>query len=353
MRFTKICVAVAAFAALGLSAGCGKSDSESSRFNDVLGGTVAGAPITRATPDVAILSDQSAYKPTATPGGGGGESSGGESPAAGGGDAEPVKQVAKTAIEAIFTMNLDGIFDVMVPEQIAAINNDDVRSAIQDTFNALQNFQGELAEKSGQDAPKAAESRLATAESRSATVLEEGQFDILSESAATITLPPATLLKLMGTADALATPEGAEAAKAAGAPDLEALAQMIPPVVINVVKSGDAWKLDLKRPLTESDANDLRSAFDELKAGATKMSETLAGLKATTPAEIGMAMAPAGMQFGMALARVGMILQGTGAAAAPTSAPTEQPKAEETPAEGESAPAPVGTGRRGRGPRQP
>lgn len=351
MRISKFIVEIVTLTSLAFIAGCGKNESETSRFNEVLGSTVAGAPINRATPDVAILADQAGYKPAAAPNAGGGsdESSGAENAAgAGGGDVEPIKLVAKNGIEAIFNMNLDGIFDVFVPDQIAAINKDDVRSEIQNTFNAFQNLEAELADKSGQGADKIAENRLARAEARSAMLLEEAKFDILSESTATVSIPPLTLLKLMGSAEATATPEGAEAAAAAGMPDLEQVAKFMPTLVINLTKSDESWKIDLKRALSESEANDLRSAAGEAKDAVAKMSEALGSIQAgATPSDVGKAMAPSGAAFGLALAKVGMILQGSGAAPV-ASEPTEAPKAEEKPAEGEEpAPAPVGTGRRG------
>ena len=107
-----------------LATGCGKSDDQPTRFNETLGGTPAGAPIATGSIDTGILKDPADYQPTPY------DSLEGEAPtgpagAAGGPEAEEIRTVISGLVDGVFHLETDTVLDMFVPEQVAALREED------------------------------------------------------------------------------------------------------------------------------------------------------------------------------------------------------------------------------------
>lgn len=101
--------------------GCGKTDDQPTRFNQTLGGTPVGAPAGTGPIDTGILKDPADYKPTPYESLEGGAPGGG----AEGAEAEEIRGVLSELVAAIFDIDLEMVLDACVPEQVAALSEED------------------------------------------------------------------------------------------------------------------------------------------------------------------------------------------------------------------------------------
>src|SRR5262245_36267082 len=120
--------------ALLISAGCGKDDKETARFNESIGGR---GPITVAGIDPGLLQDPSAYKPAS--GGGGALGTGGQSGAkpSGGGEAEAAEKAVTGVFDAFVTFSAAGILDSFDPAQVKTLADSGFTESLQGVFDAL------------------------------------------------------------------------------------------------------------------------------------------------------------------------------------------------------------------------
>ena len=103
-----------------LTSGCGKSDDQPTRFNQTLGGTPAGAPVGAGSIDPGILRDPKDYTPESY------EPLEGEAPpGAEGPEAEEIRNLIARLIDGAFHLETDTVLDAFVPEQVAALRDED------------------------------------------------------------------------------------------------------------------------------------------------------------------------------------------------------------------------------------
>ncbi len=114
-----------------LTSGCGKSDDQPTRFNQTLGGTPAGAPVGAGSIDPGILRDPKDYTPESY------EPLEGEAPAgaAEGPEAEMIRGVFEGLADAISSFDFTTALDAFVPEQVAAITQE---NEYLDNFDGLK-----------------------------------------------------------------------------------------------------------------------------------------------------------------------------------------------------------------------
>jgi hypothetical protein len=156
-----------------LIAGCGKSDDQETRFNQTLGGTPAGAPTAAGPLDIGILQDPANYKPAQY------EPLEGEEPVGAaavseGQEAEAIRRVLSRLADAIFHLEIEAALDAFVPEQVAALaEEDEYMQNFGDLKDAVGSFITVVSSKSGD------------AESQDSAELEE----VLAEVIETLTSP--------------------------------------------------------------------------------------------------------------------------------------------------------------------
>lgn len=349
MRLKTFLFVPAAFLAAAVLSGCGKSESDAARYNEVLGGTIAGAPVGQPANDRGILADQTAYKPATPPGGSAAPDGGSAKGGAGGGEADAVKAFTKAAFESLTALNADVLFDPFIATQVKAITTDEIMSEIRNVFGAIDNLSKVMIDKAGPEGAKIKEMFATGASTAISGLLADAKVDLLSESTGTVQLNVANLMK-----SALAiSPEAMEnAKKAAGGVDPSAALSAMPPVALQVKKIDGKWKLDLGHDLGEAEANDVLTGLNEMKAAIQQMTETVDGMKEPNPQAMQAAMFAPGMQLGLALNKILTAVIGGAHVGGPVAAP-DAPKAEEKKPEGEKQPdapvEPAGAGRRGRG----
>ncbi len=132
-----------------LAAGCGKTDDQPVRFNETLGDTAAGAPVTVSPVDTGILKDPASYQPASfVPLEGEAAFAGG----AEGEDAEAISNVISGLVDAVFHLEFDTALDAFVPDQVAALAEED---EYLQSFDDLKTALDSLLEVAASKAPEA------------------------------------------------------------------------------------------------------------------------------------------------------------------------------------------------------
>lgn len=147
MMFITRLLPTGVLAGILLAAGCGKSDEPTTRFNETLGDTPAGAPVAAASIDTGILKDPADYQPTPY------DELEGPASGAGGPEAEEIRSVISGLIDGVFHLEADTILDAFVPEQVAALReNDECITNFDELSDALSAYTQAITDKaSGPD----------------------------------------------------------------------------------------------------------------------------------------------------------------------------------------------------------
>ncbi|GEM_PF-3492447 len=121
-----------------LAGGCGENENQPPAFNEALGGSPVGTPISVGPIDTGILQDPASYQPAAYEPLEGSPTA--AAAAAAGQEAKAARDVVTTAIDDLFAMNLTSLLDAFVPEQVAALQEDPCGSAIEETPDTLDAY---------------------------------------------------------------------------------------------------------------------------------------------------------------------------------------------------------------------
>lgn len=360
--------------------GCGKKDEQPTRFNQTLGETPVGAPVATHSLDSGILKDPTTYKPAAyeplepQPAGAG----------AGGAEARAVQAVVNNLIAGIFDgFDIETILDCFVPEQVAALRQDECISAfheLKDTFDAFFAVLEEKASGPDMERLNALLGALPTLaeplknaitvsvldEENAVATFDLGAFELPDEfrSAVEEMMTAATAaMGQMGIPGAPGSPpagEGAEGAEAAEeTPSVDMLLEMISGVRIPIPlrKVGEEWKLPLPFTFQEEHADLLTEGlglYKDLIADITQGISEAETLDEQTAAQLQMrAMMKMAPIMGWA-ARVKIVLASTIEAGQPAEPPAEEVEEPSEPNEPDDPNAPAAPpGRGGRRPRGP
>ena len=147
MKHAKCLLSIGLVLGLLAASGCGKQDEQTTRFNKTLGDSTAGVPTAPATIDTGILQDPANYKPAnyeplVEKAGGPGASSGG-SP-----EADAILGVISELGLSFSEMDIEGVLDSFVPEQVAAYRGeDDYLSNFDEMSDVVKSFFQLLEEK--------------------------------------------------------------------------------------------------------------------------------------------------------------------------------------------------------------
>lgn len=282
--------------ALLLAVGCAKSEEDTPRFNEVLGGSLRGAPVSHRGVDAGILEDATAYKPTIAP------KPSGTSSAAGGGlsaDTEAARSLVRNTVEGLAHAQLETLLDVFVPEQIEALRKDPFDSKAHELFASIEQLTRIQRAKLGGGESAAAQEEiilqeLVSALADAASIEASGDAGLLRLDQARLatSLPP-----ILAKAAALAGPLGlmqppgmmppgavppggipAEGGGDAGTPGVAPSAGGLPaggPEGVPVRKVGDGWRIDIHHVITQEQADVLADVADFAKTQINKLAESL------------------------------------------------------------------------------
>ena len=299
-----------AIALLGavLAVGCGNDNSVPRRFNEPLGDSRYGLPVSGSSADLGLLADPASYKPVNVPQPEVGASSF---------ETEEVLAAVRLPATALANMQAEALLNAFVPEQVAALKADP--SALQGVFDALSTADKIVFAKLD---PKVAESQRKQMQSLPKlldAVTASLNVKILAPDAASAEIDAAKLGENLRpvAAELLASiPPEALAGMSAGAggaatpmtPDLmvQQLQSQIPPgLAIPMKKAEGAWRIDLVHTITDEEVELLNEGLgllrDFVNSIAGKVDASPGPLDEAALQQIGtaaaMEMMPAAMGF--------------------------------------------------------
>lgn len=251
--------------------GCGKSDNQTPRFNEVLGGSY-GAPTGTASVDMGLTQDGANYKPANVPGMPAAAVEAGGA-AAGGPEVEAIRGVIRDSLGSLFKLNVPILLDNFAPDQVAELTKEgETKSALINTADTFDSFVKVLRDKSATLATAANPETIAKQIDGFAQAVK---IQVVSADNATISLDPAALQQMAAGAPAGGAP--------GGAPGMDPSAMLAQLNAMNpggasglpLKKVGGSWKFVLPHTINEKEAELVREAAGFARNYMLKVQEKL------------------------------------------------------------------------------